>query len=236
MNDLTRKKLRRSALRNHCKKLEVNIDGLLFDFSQDKLDDLKALRLNYDTQVKKVLQSDDDISNLVTDDDALSQEMEETLLANDVVYKYLSKIETLIDSLNNPKLKISSSPSWSPPVSPSRMNSVIIPNEPKVKLRKLELKPFDGNILIWQTFWDQFESSVHNQPHLSDIDKFSYLRTLLTSAAAACISGLALTRDNYAEAIELLRERFGNKQLLIKAYMESFTKLPRAKSMNQVIE
>ena len=116
------------------------------------------------------------------------------------------------------------------------MNSVIIPNEPKVKLRKLELKPFDGNILNWQKFCDQFESSVHNQPHLSDIDKFSYLKTLLTSAAAACISGLALTRDNYAKAIELLRERFGNKQLLINAYMESLTKLPRAKSMNQVIE
>ena len=70
----------------HCKKLKVNIDGLLANFSQDKLDNLKALRLNYDTQVKNVLQSDDDISNLITDDDALTKEMKETLLVNDVVY------------------------------------------------------------------------------------------------------------------------------------------------------
>ena len=30
----------------------------------------------------------------------------------------------------------------------------------KVKLLKLELKPFDGNILNWQPFWDRFQSSI----------------------------------------------------------------------------
>ena len=30
-----------------------------------------------------------------------------------------------------------------------------------VKLPKLELKKFDGNILRWQEFWDTFDSTIH---------------------------------------------------------------------------
>ena len=212
MNNLTRKKLSRSALRNHCKNLEVSIDGFLADPNHDNLHDLNALKLNYDTQVKKILRTENEIANLITEDEALPWEMEDTLVVNDIVYQYISNtdalIQSLVQSMEIPKIKDST-----PPNSPPRpmSNYAVTPREPKVRLRKLELKPFDGNILNWQPFWDQFDSSVHNQPYLSDIDKFSYLKTFLTSAAASCISGLAITRDNYAEAIDLLHERFGNK-------------------------
>ena len=45
----------------------------------------------------------------------------------------------------------------------------------QVKLPKLELKPFDGSALNWQSFWDRFDSSIHTNTDLNDIDKFSYL-------------------------------------------------------------
>lgn len=77
---------------------------------------------------------------------------------------------------------------------------------------------------------------MHNPPGLSDVDKFTYLKSLLSSSAEECISGLALTRENYTEAVGLLQERFGNKQLLINAYMESFVSLQKVKSVNQVGE
>ena len=38
----------------------------------------------------------------------------------------------------------------------------------KCKLRRVVIKEFDGNVLNWQTFWDQFESNI---------DKFSYLQS-----------------------------------------------------------
>ena len=44
----------------------------------------------------------------------------------------------------------------------------------KVLLPKIELPKFDGNIVNWKTFWDQFESSVHKQEGLSHIHKFNY--------------------------------------------------------------
>ena len=68
------------------------------------------------------------------------------------------------------------------------------------------------------TFWDTFESAVHNNPTLSSIDKFNYLNSLLESAAAEAIAGLTLMSANYEEAIDTLRRR--NKQLIVNRHMD----------------
>ena len=70
------------------------------------------------------------------------------------------------------------------------------------------------------TFWDTFESVVHNNPTLTSIDKFNYLNSLLESAAAEAIAGLTLTSANYEEATATLRRRFGNKQLIVNRHMD----------------
>ena len=88
---------------------------------------------------------------------------------------------------------------------------------PSLKLPKLSLKKFNGNLIKWMTFWDTFESSVHNNPTLSGIDKFNYLNYLLESEAADAISGLTLTAANYEEAVTTLKRRFGNKQLICES-------------------
>ena len=83
---------------------------------------------------------------------------------------------------------------------------------PKVKLPKLVLNRFNGDLTKWSTFWDSSESSVHNNPSLSGVDKFNYLHTLLEGTTSEAISGLKLTSANYEEAIAVLKKRFGNKQ------------------------
>ena len=40
----------------------------------------------------------------------------------------------------------------------------------KVKLPELVIKKFSGNILEWQSFWDQFSSEIHQKDYISDID------------------------------------------------------------------
>ena len=92
---------------------------------------------------------------------------------------------------------------------------------PRVKLPKLSLKRFNGDLTKWTTFWDTFKSAVHDNPTLTSIDKFNYLNSLLESAAAEAIAGLTLTSANYEEAIATLRRRFGNKQLIVNRHMES---------------
>ena len=86
------------------------------------------------------------------------------------------------------------------------------------RLPKLTLPNFDGDVQTWQTFWDSFESTVHQNSNLTNVERFSYLKSQLTGEAARTIDGFALTHTNYAWAIDLLRERYGQKQ-------KSFTQL-----------
>ena len=76
----------------------------------------------------------------------------------------------------------------------------------RVKLPKLTPRKFNGELTRWLTFWDSFESSIHNNRELSDADKFNYLYTLLEGPALEAISGLKLTAANYSEAIAVLRK------------------------------
>ena len=89
-----------------------------------------------------------------------------------------------------------------------------------VKLPKLTLRSFNGDITKWTSFWDSYESAIHNNGNLSDIDKFNYLNSLLEPTARDAVSGLALTAANYHEAISILKKRFGNKQQIISKHMD----------------
>ena len=91
---------------------------------------------------------------------------------------------------------------------------------PKVKLPKLTLKSFDGDITAWTPFWDSFKAGVHDNPSLFDVDKFNYLRGLLQRTALDSISGLSLTSLNYREAVSILEKRFGNKPQIVSKHMD----------------
>ena len=65
---------------------------------------------------------------------------------------------------------------------------------PQVKLPKLSIKKFGGDLTKWVTFWDTFNSSIHSNPTLSSVDKFNYLMLLEESSAAEAIAGLTIMR------------------------------------------
>ena len=58
------------------------------------------------------------------------------------------------------------------------------------------------------------------------MDQFNHLKTLVHGAAATAITGLSLTSANYKDALDLLKRRFAEKQLIISARMERLLKLP----------
>ena len=68
-----------------------------------------------------------------------------------------------------------------------------IPHSNKVRLPKLTIKPFDGKLTAWTPFWDSFKSAIHENRDLSQVDKFNYLRSMVTHGALEAISGLTLT-------------------------------------------
>ena len=95
----------------------------------------------------------------------------------------------------------------------------------KVKLPKISLPRFDGDPVMWTTFWDSYQSTIHSNTGISDIDKFNYLRSLLDHAALDAIAGLTVSTTNYQQAVEILTKRFGNKQVIISKHMDALMTL-----------
>ena len=93
------------------------------------------------------------------------------------------------------------------------------------KLPTLVLSSFNGDLCKWTSFWDSFQSAVHNNRTLSAIDKFNYLNSLLEDAAARTIQGLPLTSQNYEAAVKLLKDRYGKPQQIISAHMDELLKI-----------
>ena len=89
----------------------------------------------------------------------------------------------------------------------------------KVRLPKLEVQKFDGKLHKCQEFWDSFESAIHRNESLDDVDKFSYLRGLLVGPARSAIAGFGLTSANYESAVELLNKRYGKKTAIQQAHV-----------------
>ena len=102
------------------------------------------------------------------------------------------------------------------------------------RLPKLALRKLDGDLTKWVRFWDSFESSIHSNRALSDIDKFNYLNSLLKLTAAESVAGLMLTSANYAEAIATLKRRFGNTQLIVSRHMDALLGLSAVASHNNL--
>ena len=100
-----------------------------------------------------------------------------------------------------------------------------------VKLPKLDVPTFDGNILNWTTFWEKFCISVHERFNLSDAEKLIYLRySLKDGAAKHTIEGLSRSKDCYAEAIKCLRDRYDRPRFIHQAHVRVILEAPNLKT------
>ena len=75
------------------------------------------------------------------------------------------------------------------------------------------------------TFWDSYDAAFHQNSELSDVEKFTYLKTLVSITAKEFIAGLTLTSVNYKEAVRVLQDRFGKKERIISRHMEALLNL-----------
>lgn len=90
-----------------------------------------------------------------------------------------------------------------------------------VKLPEIKLPRFDGSYNTWLEFRDIFESMIHTNVQLNNIQKFHYLRASLTGSATQAIQSLDFSSDNYIIAWNSLCERFNNKQLLVQNHLRA---------------
>ena len=95
-------------------------------------------------------------------------------------------------------------------------NSQISNISVRPRLPRQEIPPFSGDPLQFQSFWEIFDSSIHSNASLAPINKFSYLKTLLTEKVKNALNSLKLTSGNYDEAVAILKSRFGEPQVVIQ--------------------
>ena len=82
--------------------------------------------------------------------------------------------------------------------------------------------------------WDCYNSAIHTNPELTDVNRFNYLKGLLADGALSTIQGLPLAAANYKTAIDVLTECFGRKSVIVSSHMDSLLKLPSLFNCNDI--
>lgn len=99
-------------------------------------------------------------------------------------------------------------------------------NKKNVRLQRLNIKKFSGNIVDWPDFYALFKVLVEDNADLTKIEKLSYLIHSLEDRALKTVSNLNLESD-FDNAITLLKERFNNKRLIFQTHIQNLFDFPK---------
>ena len=88
-----------------------------------------------------------------------------------------------------------------------------------VKLPKLELVAFSGELKDWPIFHETFKKAIHENKDLTDADKIQYLVGKLSGHALNAISGIPATHDNYSLIWQALCDKYNDKRKLALFYV-----------------
>ena len=179
---------------------------------------LKQYEINLKEKLDTLIKLDDEIF-VRSEDKDIDAEIQQS-------EDYKSRIYEALVAITD-KLKKEVEVTKKPTEEPSVVAPVVIPKEKSltVKLPKLQIKKFTGNAVEWQAFWDSFDSSVNKQKGLAKVEKFCYLRNLLEGVPYTTIAGFALTDSNYDEAVKLLKERYGRREMIVNSHMDSLANI-----------
>ena len=212
--ELNRNRNIRGAFRGHCSR-DLKKAEQIMDEDPADIKDLIALQERLERRMVDLKDLDNAIIRAYSNQSDTEREVEDVLTWSDKLLDCQSTIRHFLALKNNNK-PVSSFQAQS-----SGLRELSSNHKVAVRLPKLALKTFSGDILEWLTFWDGFSSAVDSNIVLSNIDKMNYLSGLLKGEAARAIAGLTLSDGNYHTAVQLLKERYGKKQTLINAYMDA---------------
>ena len=109
---------------------------------------------------------------------------------------------------------------------PQAINAHSTDDAAQIRLPRIELTTFNGAFDKWLSFYNHFISMVHENSGLSEIQKLYYLKNCLKKEAEEMISSLELTGENYEVALQLLKDRYDNKRVIIQKHVRTLMDLP----------
>ncbi|KAI5635719.1 putative peptidase (DUF1758) domain-containing protein [Phthorimaea operculella] len=94
-----------------------------------------------------------------------------------------------------------------------------------VKLPTIAIPVFTGKFTEYKAFIGLFDSLVHQDTKLSDIQKLYYLRNFLKNEPYDLICNLPLVDSSYKESLTILKERYDNKYVIISEHVNKLLDL-----------
>lgn len=103
--------------------------------------------------------------------------------------------------------------------------------EPTVELPKISVPTFDGDVLNWAVFWEQFDTAIHSSKKLHDAQKLAYLRDAVECGPAKkVIQGLAHSAGTYQEAVKCLQQRYDRPRFIHQKHVKTIVEIPTVKT------
>ncbi|GFV77390.1 uncharacterized protein TNCV_3759201 [Trichonephila clavipes] len=225
--DLSKFKKKRTAVRSSLTKLINKIEGNInneiepvdqFEAFIEQLNDKESNLSLLNTLIEDRLSVD-----TITEDMEASEEIKEKIIF------WKTKLSSKIRRIYSDSIQVDTV---------SRNIQVIDSNSfecMNINLPKLHTNEYSGKYSEWLDFYNLFESSIHNNNRLSKVDKFNYLKSYLCGNALACINGFPISDDNYDRALDLLKDRFGNKNMLINAHLSNLLNLTPVRNPTDIV-
>lgn len=196
-----------------------------FDLTE-RLKKLTSLWEQFD-DVQTVIERSDYGALGDNDDSNIQKQHNEERSSFEIPYfKLVARYEATLRDIQFREIQPNDSPQIS--VLPSNSNQAIS----QLRLPKIELPVFSGNIEDWYTFYDTFEKLINANSNLSEIQKFHYLKSSLKGDAAGVVKTFEITTENYKEAWELLIERYDNRRHIVQSHIRSIFELPTLSKEN----
>ena len=188
---LKRKTSIRNGLRAEIAGIAAETTEKLANYTSNLTDELAGNRQYLKDSLTELKQLDSEILELIKEADT-----ENSVVENG---KFASRHRVVIAKIDSNLRENTPTTEYVAPTTKSRT----------VKLPYLQLQKFGGNPTDWEAFGDSFSSAIHNSEDLDNVQKFNYLKSYLYGNAARALDGLVSMRENCAEAVEMLCDRFG---------------------------
>ena len=85
----------------------------------------------------------------------------------------------------------------------------------------MEFPTLSGQNTEWIGFADLFEAAVNSNKTLSNVEKFSFLKSCMKGDAVRLLKIYTLTGDNYKHPWDALIDRYANRRAIVKQHTDN---------------
>ena len=190
---------------------ELSKDEIDVDKLQQSVEKLELQYSKVDELSNKIQEESEDIEDIETEVDSMNTLLDKVIQIKSRA-KAVVKKEVKIEEVRSPQRDVHGERS-------ERKESIHLP--------KLAIPKFSGDIEKFREFMDMFIVTIHKNKRLEDVEKFMYLKSYLEGDAEELLEGLPRTDANYAFAMMLLEENYGNKEVLINNHVSKLINLEK---------